>query len=60
VSAKTGQGVPDMLEKVVELVPPPSGDPDAPLQALIFDLLRFLSRRRRFDPHQKRLGQSGG
>jgi GTP-binding protein LepA len=37
VSAKTGQGVPDMLEKVVELVPPPSGDPDAPLQALIFD-----------------------
>jgi GTP-binding protein LepA len=37
VSAKTGQGVPDMLEKVVELVPPPNGDPDAPLQALIFD-----------------------
>lgn len=37
VSAKTGQGVPAMLEKVVELVPSPSGDPDAPLQALIFD-----------------------
>lgn len=37
VSAKTGVGVTDMLEKVVELVPPPSGDNNAPLQALIFD-----------------------
>jgi GTP-binding protein LepA len=37
VSAKTGQGVQDMLQKVVELVPPPEGDPEAPLQALIFD-----------------------
>lgn len=37
VSAKTGVGVSDMLEKVVELVPPPSGDNNAPLQALIFD-----------------------
>jgi GTP-binding protein LepA len=37
VSAKTGVGVPDVLEKVVELVPPPTGDNDAPLQALIFD-----------------------
>jgi GTP-binding protein LepA len=37
VSAKTGEGVPDLLKAVVERVPPPSGDVDAPLQALIFD-----------------------
>ena len=37
VSAKTGQGVPDILEAVVNLLPPPLGDADAPLQALIFD-----------------------
>jgi len=37
VSAKTGEGVTALLEKVVELVPPPSGDPDKPLAALIFD-----------------------
>ena len=37
VSAKTGQGVPDILEAVVHLLPPPKGDADAPLQALIFD-----------------------
>ncbi|MCQ2799455.1 MAG: translation elongation factor 4 [Bacilli bacterium] len=37
VSGKTGVGINDMLEKVVELVPPPGGDSEGPLQALIFD-----------------------
>jgi len=37
VSAKTGQGVEAVLDTVIEKVPPPSGDPEAPLQALIFD-----------------------
>ena len=37
VSAKTGDGVADLLNAVVEQVPPPSGDPDAPARALIFD-----------------------
>ncbi len=37
VSAKTGQGVPEMLEKVVELVPSPEGEVSSPLKALIFD-----------------------
>ena len=37
VSAKTGLGVPEVLEKIVELIPPPSGDEKDPLQALIFD-----------------------
>ncbi len=36
-SGKTGMGVTDILEAVVADVPPPSGDPDAPLQAMIFD-----------------------
>jgi len=37
ISAKTGQGVPELLEQVIADVPPPTGDPDAPFRALIFD-----------------------
>ncbi len=37
ISAKTGQGVTEVLDELIERVPPPAGDPDAPPRALIFD-----------------------
>ncbi len=36
-SGKTGEGVPELLESIVNRIPAPKGDPEAPLQALIFD-----------------------
>ncbi len=44
VSGKTGTGVSELLESLIEKIPPPSGNPDAPLKALLFDSW--------FDPYQ--------
>ena len=37
ISAKTGQGVAELLDAIIQRIPAPTGDPDAPLRALIFD-----------------------
>jgi GTP-binding protein LepA len=37
ISAKTGEGVPELLRAIIERIPAPKGDPNAPLRALIFD-----------------------
>src|SRR5260370_5631268 len=37
ISAKTGEGVPELLDAIVDRIPPPKADPAAPLQPLIFD-----------------------
>lgn len=37
ISAKTGQGVPELLDAITERIPPPAGSTDDPLQALVFD-----------------------
>jgi GTP-binding protein LepA len=44
VSAKTGQGVEALLERIISAVPPPTGDPDAPPRGLLFDSV--------FDPYR--------
>ena len=37
ISAKTGEGIPELLRAIIERIPAPKGDPDAPLRGLIFD-----------------------
>ena len=45
VSAKSGIGIDELLERLVETIPAPTGDPDAPLKALIVDSWRWERRR---------------
>jgi GTP-binding protein LepA len=44
VSAKTGQGVTELLNRITAEVPPPTGDPDAPARAMIFDSMYDIYR----------------
>ncbi len=44
VSGKTGAGVPEVLDAIVEQIPAPKGDPEAPLRALIFDSIYDIHR----------------
>ena len=44
ISAKTGEGVPELLDALVAQIPAPKGDPDAPLQTLIFDSIYDVYR----------------
>ena len=44
VSGKTGEGVAELLDEVVKQVPPPTGDPDAPTRAMIFDSVYDIYR----------------
>ena len=44
VSGKTGAGVVELLDEVVRVVPPPTGDPDAPARAMIFDSVYDIYR----------------
>ena len=42
-SAKTGAGVPEILDTIIDRIPAPQGDPDAPLQCLVFDRYSIVS-----------------
>ncbi|PKL37742.1 MAG: elongation factor 4 [Spirochaetae bacterium HGW-Spirochaetae-1] len=59
VSAKTGQGIDELLERITEVIPQPKGDPEKPLRALIFDsfydkYLGVITKVRIFDGRVRR------